>query len=111
VPIFDCYRKGDRMKSARDRWFEQLHAERERRLATTLMVDGQDPREAFMARLAVIGERLCTVPDYVDPSEAQKKQWRREIDAFFSPLRTDSLPFVSKIYWPENADDAIMDAP
>ena len=29
----------------------------------------------------------------------------------FSPLRTDSLPFVSKIYWPKNADDAIMDAP
>jgi len=29
----------------------------------------------------------------------------------FSPLRTDSLPFVSKIYWPENADDAIMDVP
>jgi hypothetical protein len=29
----------------------------------------------------------------------------------FSPLRTDSLPLVSKIYWPENADDAIMDAP
>ena len=28
-----------------------------------------------------------------------------------SPLRTDSLPFVSKIYWPKNADDAIMDAP
>ena len=28
-----------------------------------------------------------------------------------SPLRTDSLPVVSKIYWPENADDAIMDAP
>ena len=31
--------------------------------------------------------------------------------ASFSPLRTDSLPFVSKIYWPENADDAIMDVP
>jgi len=28
-----------------------------------------------------------------------------------SPLRTDSLPFVSKIYWPENADDAIMNVP
>src|SRR6516164_8590288 len=28
-----------------------------------------------------------------------------------SPLRTDSLPLVSKIYWPQNADDAIMDAP
>jgi hypothetical protein len=28
-----------------------------------------------------------------------------------SPLRTDSLPLVSKIYWPQNADDAIMDVP
>jgi hypothetical protein len=27
-----------------------------------------------------------------------------------SPLRTDSLPLVSKMYWPGNADDAIMDA-
>jgi hypothetical protein len=31
--------------------------------------------------------------------------------ADLSPLRTDSLPLVSKIYWPQNADDAIMDAP
>ena len=31
--------------------------------------------------------------------------------AYFSPLRTDSLPLVSKIYWPQNADDAIMGAP
>jgi len=31
--------------------------------------------------------------------------------ALYSPLRTDSLPLVSKIYWPQNADDAIMDAP
>ena len=29
----------------------------------------------------------------------------------FSPLRTDSLPLVSKMYWRENANDAIMDAP
>src|SRR5215469_3511551 len=28
-----------------------------------------------------------------------------------SPLRTDSLPLVSKIYWRRSADDAIMDAP
>ena len=28
-----------------------------------------------------------------------------------SPLRTDSLPLVSKIYWRENADGAIMDGP
>jgi hypothetical protein len=33
------------------------------------------------------------------------------ISSVFSPLRTDSLPLVSKIYWPENADDAIMNAP
>jgi hypothetical protein len=29
----------------------------------------------------------------------------------FSPLRTDSLPVVSKIYWLENADDAIIGGP
>ena len=29
----------------------------------------------------------------------------------FSPLRTDSLPVVSKIYWRESADNAIIDAP
>ena len=28
-----------------------------------------------------------------------------------SPLRTDSLPLVSKIYWRESADNAIIDAP
>ena len=28
-----------------------------------------------------------------------------------SPLRTDSLALVSKMYWPENASGAIMDAP
>ena len=33
------------------------------------------------------------------------------VDPDLSPLRTDSLPFVSKMYWPENADDAIMDVP
>jgi hypothetical protein len=71
------------MKSARERWFERLHAERERRLAAALMVDGQDPREAFMARLVVIGERLRSAPGYVEPSEAQKNQWGKEIDAFF----------------------------
>jgi hypothetical protein len=30
---------------------------------------------------------------------------------FLSPLRTDSLPLVSKIYWRQSADDAIMYAP
>jgi hypothetical protein len=71
------------MKTARDRWFEQLHAERERRCEAELMIDGRDPREAFMATLALIGQRLCAAPDYVEPSEAQKKQWGKELDAWF----------------------------
>ena len=43
----------------------------------------------------------------------QLERMRGELSEYadgFSPLRTDSLPVVSKIYWPENADDAIMDA-
>ena len=32
-------------------------------------------------------------------------------DHSLSPLRTDSLPLVSKIYWRESADNAIIDAP
>jgi len=28
-----------------------------------------------------------------------------------SPLRTDSLPLVSKIYWRQSADDAMMYGP
>jgi hypothetical protein len=71
------------MISARDRWFERLHTERERRLYAELLIDGRDPREALMATLALIGERLRTGPGYVEPSEAQKKQWGREIDGFF----------------------------
>jgi hypothetical protein len=60
-----------------------LQGEQDRRLYAELLIDGQDPREAFMAKLAEIGERLCAAPYYVEPSEAQKKQWGREIDAFF----------------------------
>jgi hypothetical protein len=74
------------MKSSRDRWFERLHSERERRLYAKLLINGQNPREAFIATLAVIGERLCAAPDFVEPSEAQKKQWWREIDALFREL-------------------------
>ena len=43
------------------------------------------------------------------PSAQSPTQMRRP--GSLSPLRTDSLPLVSKMYWPENANDAIMDAP
>jgi hypothetical protein len=74
------------MKSSRERWFERLRAERERRREAALMVDGQNPREAFVARLTLIGERLRSSPDFVEPTADQKKQWRKEIDALFGKL-------------------------
>ena len=36
----------------------------------------------------------------------KRREWQ-----ILSPLRTDSLPLVSKIYWRESADNAIIDAP
>jgi hypothetical protein len=46
------------------------------------------------------------------PSGSIVQEWLRSVRyVTLSPLRTDSLPLVSKIYWPQNADDAIMDAP
>jgi len=42
---------------------------------------------------------------------ARTSQSQNDRKGLLSPLRTDSLPLVSKIYWPQNADDAIMDAP
>jgi hypothetical protein len=79
-------RKGDRMKSARDRWFDQLQTEQDRRRYAELLIDGRDPREAFIATLGVIGERLVTAPGYVEPSEAEKKQWGQELDVLFREL-------------------------
>jgi ribosome-dependent ATPase len=36
---------------------------------------------------------------------------RPEMSVMVAPLQTDSLPLVSKIYWRQSTDDAIMDAP
>ena len=36
---------------------------------------------------------------------------QNEAAILLSPLRTDSLPLVSKIYWRESADNAMIDAP
>jgi hypothetical protein len=45
------------MKSARDRWFEMLAAERDRRLYADS--DGRNPREALEAELRAVAERLA----------------------------------------------------
>jgi hypothetical protein len=39
------------MKSARDRWFEMLAAERDRRSYPELLIDGRTPREALLEKL------------------------------------------------------------
>ena len=47
------------MKTARDRWFAMLAAERDRRQYGELLVDGRDPGEAFEAELQAMAERLA----------------------------------------------------
>ena len=71
------------MQSARDRWFERLHAERERRRYAALMVGGRNPREAFMETLALMGQRLAAAPDYVEPTPAEKARMGQKVDAWF----------------------------
>jgi hypothetical protein len=59
--------------------------------------------------------RLCARKNALDCHGISSPLWLGGANALkvtiVSPLRTDSLPLVSKIYWPQNADDAIMDAP
>jgi hypothetical protein len=60
------------MKSARDRWFEMLAAERDRRLYADS--DGRNPREALEDELRAIAERLAVAegPLLEDASIAQR---------------------------------------
>jgi hypothetical protein len=74
------------MQSARDRWFEQLRIERERRRDAALMVDGRNPREAFIERLKLIGERLAADPDYEPLSPEELKESSRQIGILFRDL-------------------------
>ena len=79
-------------------------------------VDGmrqKDERLKKLVRLLPQGRVDLEAPFCEDGRGACAQGRQTMLDRFvpFSPLRTDSLPFVSKIYWPENADDAIMDAP
>jgi hypothetical protein len=57
-----------------------------------------------------------TTPAYRDglraiPPDGVLRPAQLSILDYISPLRTDSLPLVSKIYWRQSADDAIMYAP
>jgi hypothetical protein len=78
-----------REEALRRRWLEVLRSELERREEAEA---GGERRERLIAelqaRLDVIAERFRAAPDYVEPSEAQKVQWRKELDAFFASYRS-----------------------
>jgi hypothetical protein len=71
------------MKSARDRWFEQLSAEREQRLNANPMIDGRDPRAALLAKLEEMGERLRADPNWREPTPEEMEESSRQLDAWF----------------------------
>jgi hypothetical protein len=68
----------------RRRWIEVLRAELAHR------EEGEESgarREQliaeFQAQLDLIADRLRSDPNFVEPSEAQKAQWGKELDAYF----------------------------
>jgi hypothetical protein len=66
------------VKSARERWFERLRAEPERRSDAELLIDGQHPREALLAKLEEMNLRLRADPDFVEPGSRGIDHWLRE---------------------------------
>jgi hypothetical protein len=75
------------MKSARDRWFEMLAAERDRRSYPELLIDGLTPIDALLAKLDQMGERLRAEPGFVEPGPEESAQHRRAIDQFFKDFK------------------------
>jgi hypothetical protein len=71
------------MKSARERWFERLHAERDRRRDAELMVDGRDPREVLLAELALMRERMMADPHFEPPTPEEAEESSRQLDIWF----------------------------
>jgi hypothetical protein len=67
------------MKSARDRWFEMLAAERDRRHYAELLVDGIDPRAALLETLAGMHERLVANPNFM----VDQEELSRSVDLWF----------------------------
>jgi hypothetical protein len=73
-----------RQEALRRRWIEVLRSE----LASREEADeGGERREqliaAFQAQLDLIAERMRSAPGYVEPSDAEKAQWRKELGAYF----------------------------
>jgi hypothetical protein len=76
--------RSKREEILRRRWLEVLRAELAHR------EEGEDSgarREQLIAglqaQLEVIAERMCAVPGYIEPSDAEKTQWSRELKAWF----------------------------
>jgi hypothetical protein len=79
------------MKSARDRWFEMLAAERDRRsYGEELLIDGQTPIEALLAKLDQMEERLRGTPDFVEPTPEEAAENSRYIDQWFKEFKKRS---------------------
>jgi hypothetical protein len=75
------------MKSARDRWFEMLAAERDRQLYGEMLVDGRDAREILFAELAVMGERLRADPNWREPTPEETAAGDRILDKWFKEFK------------------------
>jgi hypothetical protein len=71
------------MQSARERRFERLSIERERRRNAALMVDGRDPREALLAELEEMGRRLRADPNWREPTPEETEESSRKLDMWF----------------------------
>src|SRR6516225_4960726 len=68
-------------------------------------------RDARSTSARALGEMRPSVEQVLGPQHRRSFSPTPPETRPLSPLRTDSLPLVSKMYWPENVDDAIMDAP
>ena len=87
-------------------------------LPTPAALTPLDSDEMSMWAKIKSSEKIDELSSYLDrfPNSRYSEYVRHRLNALraypeISPLRTDSLPLVSKIYWRQSADDAIMDAP
>jgi hypothetical protein len=71
-------------------WLAEITAEIERREAAKYEGAGGHERERFMAELALMGERLCSGPDYVPLTPQQQAQEWRDLVRLF---RERGYPF------------------
>ena len=74
------------------------------------VTEWRERRQCRRVQYADRDQQPCAVRRQISQSD-QRRRGRAKRQEDFSPLRTDSLPLVSKIYWRQSADDAIMYAP